>query len=254
VTTHEGLRLEADLFVSNASAPTTMLDLVGRDHLPTQYVDRVERPTPSYTTFSVFLGLDRDVFAEQGLPHELFVDRGLDADLAWSAARSGDWAHASLSVTDYTRVDRGCAPPGHAVAVVSTVAPWDYEDVWGTGGDLVGYHDNPRYLQVKERVADALVARVEQHAPGLTAAIRHREASTPLTNVHYTRNPQGAIEGYENTPANSALGWLPHETPVANLVIAGAWTNSGGMNPAMGSGVAAARRALAGATAGSRRR
>ena len=41
VTTDQGLRLEAEVFVSNASAPTTLLELVGREHLPVDYLDRV---------------------------------------------------------------------------------------------------------------------------------------------------------------------------------------------------------------------
>ena len=244
VTTREGLRLEADLFISNASAPTTMLDLVGRDRLPADYVGRIEAPTASYTTFSVYLGLGRDLFAEQGLAHELFLDPSGDPDDAWEAAQRGDWARTSLSVTDYTRVDPGCAPPGHGVAVLTSVASWDYADTWGTGGDPVDYHQNPRYLELKERTADALVARAAEAVPGLADAIRHRETSSPLTNFRYTRNPRGAIEGYENSPLNSGLGWLSSETPVRNLFLAGAWTSSGGMNPAMASGLSAARRGL----------
>lgn len=240
-----GLRLEAEVFVSNASAPTTLLGFVGREHLPTDFADRVETRSPSYTTFSVYLGLDRDILGEAGLAHELFLNASWDADAAWQAAQRGDWDRAALLVTDYTHVDPGCAPPGHAVVVLTTVAPWDHQNVWGTGGDLVGYHDNPAYVRIKEQVADALVGRVAGELPGLAEAIRYREASTPLTNVHYTRNPHGAIEGYENTPANSGLGWLGPETPITNLFLAGAWTNSGGMNPAITSGVDAAQRILA---------
>ena len=247
VTTHEGLRLEADVFISNASAPTTMLDLVGRGRLEEEYVDRIERPAPSYTTFAVYLGLDRDLVAERGLGHELFLDPALDADGAWRASQRGDWARTALSVADYTRVDPGCAPVGHAVVVLTSVAPWDYQDVWGTNGNLVDYHQNPRYLELKERAADVLVARAAEVVPGLVEAIRHREASTPLTNFHYTRNPRGAIEGYENSPLNSGLGWLPQQTPVTNLLLAGAWTSGGGMNAAMASGRSAARRVLQGA-------
>jgi prolycopene isomerase len=245
VTTDQGLRVEADVVVSNASAPTTLVELVGREHLPADYLDRVEKPSPSYTTFSVYLGLDRDVLAEQGLAHELFLNASWDADEAWQAAQSRDWARAPLLITDYTHVDPGCAPEGHAVVVLTTVAPWDYQNVWGTGGDLTGYHDNPAYVRVKEQVADALVRRAADELPGLADAICYREASTPLTNFHYTRNPHGAIEGYENTPANSGLGWLPHQTPITNLFLAGAWTNSGGMNPAITSGMEAAQRILA---------
>lgn len=245
VTTREGERLEADVFISNASAPSTILDLIGRDHLPFDYVGRVERPAPSYTTFSVYLGLSRDLFGEQGLPHELFIDPAYDPEEAWRAAQRGDWARTSIAVTDYTRVDPGCAPAGHGVVVLTAIAPWDYEDTWGTGGDLADYHRNPRYLELKERTTEALVARADVVVPGLRDAIVHREASTPLTNFHYTRNPRGAIEGYENSPANSGFGWLPQDTPVRNIFLAGAWTNAGGMNPALGSGISAAARALA---------
>ena len=244
VTTSEGQRLEADVFISNASAPATMLEMIGRDHLPGDYAVQVADPAPSYTVFNVYLGLNRDVFAEQGLPHELFLTSSYSAEESQAAARRGDWEKADLSVTDYTRVDPGCAPPGYAVAVLATEASWDYANTWGTGGDLPGYHENPRYLQIKEQVADALVARAAAAVPGLADAIDHREASTPLTNFRYTRNPRGAIEGYENSPENSGLGWLPQETPIRNLFLAGAWTNTGGQNPAIVSGAAAARLAM----------
>jgi phytoene dehydrogenase-like protein len=245
VTTREGHRLEADAFISNASAPTTLLDLVGRERLPSDYVERVERPTPSFTLFSVYLGLGRDLFGEQGLPHELFIDPSYDPEEAWQTAQRGDWARTSLLLTDYTRVDPGCAPEGHGVVVLTAIAPWDYEDTWGTGGNTADYHRLPRYLALKQQVADALVARADAEVPGLRGAIVHQEASTPLTNFDYTRNPRGAIEGYENSPAHSGFGWLAQDTPVRNIFLAGAWTNGGGMNPAMASGISAAGRALA---------
>ncbi len=128
--------------------------------------------------------------------------------------------------------------------VLATVTSWDYEDTWGTGGDLTDYHQNPRYLQVKKQMADSLIACADAAVPGLAEAIEFREASTPLTNFRYTRNPRGAIAGYENTAENSGPGWLPQETPIRNLFLAGAWTNAGGQNPAIASGVTAARLAM----------
>lgn len=244
VTTSDGQRLQAEVFISNASAPATMLEMVGRGHLPGDYVARVADPTASYTVFNVYLGLNRDLFAEQGLPHEWFLAGSYSADESWQAGHRGDWQKADVMITDYTRVDPGCAPPGHAAVVLATVAGWEYEDTWGTGGDLTDYHQNPRYLQIKQQVADALIARAGAAVPGLGDAIEFREASTPLTNFRYTRNPRGAIEGYENSPENSGRGWLPQQTPIRNLFLAGAWTNTGGQNPAIRSGAAAARLAM----------
>lgn len=239
-----GSSIEADAFVSNASAPTTLLQMIGRRHLPAEYVQRLERPATSYTTFAVYLGLDRDVLAEHALPHEVFLFPTYDHDAGQQAALDGAWDDTGLMVTDYTRVDPGCAPEGHAVIVLSAEASWDYDDTWGTGGDLDHYHVNPRYLAIKEKVTEAVLRRADAALPGLTDAIRYHESSTPLTNYGYTRNPGGAIEGYENTPANSGLGWLPQATPIPNLFLAGAWTNAGGQNPAIESGVSAARLAL----------
>lgn len=244
VRTGDGQRLEAEAFISNASAPATMLEMVGRDHLPGDYAARVAGPVPSYTIFNVYLGLNRDLFAEQGLAHELFYRGSFFTEESRAAARRGDWQKASVGITDYTRVDPGCAPPGHAAVVLTTVSSWDYQDTWGTGGDLADYHQNPRYLQIKKQMADGLIACADAAVPGLADAIEFRAASTPLTNFRYTRNPRGAIAGYENSPENSGPGRLPQETPVRNLFLAGAWTNSGGQNPAIASGAAAARLAM----------
>jgi phytoene dehydrogenase-like protein len=233
-------RVEAEQFISNASAPATLLELVGVDRLPSDYVTRVARPTPSFTTVEVSLGLDQDLFAEQHLPHELLLATSYDHDAAWAASRFGDVDHIGLALTDYTRADPGCAPPGHAVVVLCGILSWDYQDTWGTGGDLTDYPNNPRYLHVKNDVADRLVARAEHAVPGLAAAIRHREITTPLTKHRYTRNPRGAILGYEHSPANSGL---PQQTPISNLLLAGAWTGFGGMTSAMASGLTAGQMA-----------
>lgn len=244
VVTADGQRHRADLVISDASAPTTVLEWIGAGRLPADYVRRVQTPRPGCTTFAVYLGLDRDVFAEHGLPHELILAPSYDIDAMFGAAERGDWEQAELLVTDYTRVDPGCAPPGHGTVVVTTLADWEYEDTWGTGGHLTDYGSGPRYRQLKERVADALVARADRAVPGLAAAVRVRKASTPLTNFRWTANPRGAIEGYENTPENSGAGWLGARTPIRNLFLAGAWTTAGGMNTCMQSGEHAARLAL----------
>lgn len=249
VRTTSGLTVRADTVVSNASAPATA-DMVAA-HLPDDYRQRVAAPATSYTTFAVYLGLRQDLFAQHGLPHELFVLPGYDHDEMWEASLvRGDCARAGILITDYTTVDPGCAPPGWGTVVLTAVMPWDFEDVWGTGGDLTDYHADPAYLEVKDRVADQLVSLADHQVPGLVEAIQFREASTPLTNFEYTRNPRGAIEGYENSVGNSGLGWLPNETPVPGLVLAGAWTNSGGQVAAMESGLAAAKVAIQGATVG----
>jgi prolycopene isomerase len=107
VTTSDGQRLEAEVFISNASAPATMLEMIGPGHLPADYAARVADPVPSYTIFNVYLGLNRDVFAEQGLAHELFWRGSFTTEESQAAARRGDWGKAAVGITDYTQVDTG---------------------------------------------------------------------------------------------------------------------------------------------------
>ena len=56
---------------------------------------------------------------------------------------------------------------------------------------------------IDKQMANGLIAGC-RCVPGLAEAIEFREASTPLTNFRYTRNPRGAIEVCE-TPSGAAL-------------------------------------------------
>ena len=60
------------------------------------------------------------------------------------------------------------------------------------------------------------------------------DAATPLTNVRYTGNHQGAIYGYNRQGARMNL--LDVRTPVQGLYLASAWSHGGGYTPAMMAG------------------
>ena len=55
---------------------------------------------------------------------------------------------------------------------------------------------------IKKQMANGVTAG-RRAVPGLAEAIEFREASTPLTNFRYTRNPRGVIEGCETLPGGS---------------------------------------------------
>jgi hypothetical protein len=67
-------------------------------------------------------------------------------------------------------------------------------------------HDSPAGTSRKEFI---------QLAAAATAAL----APTPLTDVRYTRNPEGAIYGYEQSLANAYMNRLPITTPVGGSVV-----------------------------------
>jgi prolycopene isomerase len=233
VHTEQGMSLTCKAVVSTAAAPA-LASLLPSGALPEAYQQRLQRPAVAASNVTVFLGLDRDVFAEHGLPHEVVLSPGLDHDAEYAAGIAGDWGQTSMLATDYTRVDPGCAPEGGGVVALTAVAAYDHAGMWG--------RDDPDAAgAVKRDVGDRLLAVADTWIPGLAAAVTYQEVATPRTNARYTLNTGGSWAGYESRPEVTGPGALGPLTPLPNLLLAGAWTGSFGQSPAMASGVRAAR-------------
>ncbi|MEN8040759.1 MAG: NAD(P)/FAD-dependent oxidoreductase [Actinomycetota bacterium] len=238
VTTDRGLEVRARVAVSNAS-PRTTLGYLPDGVMDPSWAEEVGGETPALSSFVVYLGLDKDVAAEGWDYHEFFDVGGYDPDAEYEAIVAGDFGKAGMIISNYTVVDPGCAPEGGSVIVLTTLAPWDYRDVWGTSGDLDQYSDNQRYIETKETVADLLIDRAAERIPGLRESIVVRSVATPLTNVRYVMQPEGSLYGREQT-VMSQMNRRKATTPVPNLFLAGSWVGGGGMTLAVGSGRAAA--------------
>ena len=245
VETEQGLKVRAEAVVSNANPQDTFLRMVGREHLPEDFVEQVEESRTSLSSLVVYLGLERDLRAEGWPHHELLLMPSYDIEGQYQAALRGDVAGNSVFVTHYTQHDPGAAPEGCSVVSLFLSAPWGYEDTWGTGGNLDGYGKNERYLELKRKVGDAVIARAEEALPGLREAAVHVEVATPLTNWRYSRNTEGAIYGSDQTMENTYTARLSEVTPIDNLFLTGAWVIGGGMSAALLSGRSVAHRVVA---------
>ena len=243
VVLDDGKKLNAKAVISNASVPKTMA-LLARDTAPedlppkaTQYEEKIKAYRPSLSSFIVWLGLNRDIRTKvKG--YEIFVSEHDDPERSYQACLACDPAKSGLGVTIYDHAFEGYSPPGTSTVqllMLSGYEPWKpYADDYFAGRKKA-------YLKQKEKIAQALIEKAEKWViPGLSSMIEVMEAATPLTNVAYTRNPEGAIYGYEQAMNNAYMNRLENTTPYKGLYLASAWCNpGGGFQPCLDSGAQA---------------
>lgn len=227
VRTSQGLEAQGTVIISNAN-PAQTLSLIPDEYLPAGYDTRINLTPDSLSSFNIYLGVDGSKLDLEAMPHEMFVSDSQDPEEEYKAIRAGDWDNVPYLLAYYSEVDPSGAPEGKAVLSLMCLAPWEYENTWGTGGEIDNYQANAKYQEIKDAVAETLLARAEREVPGLRDAIVHREIATPLTNARYTLNRGGAIFGFEQSVENMYQGRLDEETPLPNVFLAGAWTQPGG--------------------------
>jgi phytoene dehydrogenase-like protein len=95
-------------------------------------------------------------------------------------------------------------------------------------------NDREAYEAEKARVADAVVAALDQRWPGLAAQVEMVDVATPLTFERYTGNWQGSFEGWMLTPQNASTVMKPLAQTLPGLrrfTMCGQWVEPGGGLP-----------------------
>jgi phytoene desaturase len=227
VRTAAGREYRARAVVSNANAYDTFHKLLEPEDRLTAYLARMDGFSASLSTFIVFLGLKQDLVHKAGLRDtEIFYAAGYDPEAGYQAALNADMSDASFGAMLYDNLFEGYSPAGKNTLTLMKLQGYDhwkpYEAAYRKG-------DKAAYRKEKERMAEMLIRQAERVLlPGLSQAIEVKEIATPLTNVRYTGNYRGAINGWDQTVDNSEPRRLPHATPVRNLYLSGAWTAPGG--------------------------
>jgi prolycopene isomerase len=217
VRTTDGRTFEAKVVVANADPITACRDLVGPEHVPRRWWRGLRNRTVSASSINVYLGVAAPP-EQLGLScHENFLNEDHDFDRhAKSMGTITD--PAMVLATCYNAVDPDISPPGTSSIVLTTL---QYGEPWMR-------LDPATYVETKNRVADAMIRRTEEVAPGLREHTEVVEVATPVTNMRYTRQLTGSIYGFENTPHDHTVLRLSHRGPIPGLWFAGAWTQPGG--------------------------
>jgi len=229
-----GKTLPARAVVSNASAIVTLKQMLPAGVLPPAYLKKLDEYRPSISTFIVWLGLNKELRGKlKGYDHP--VESGLGPEEDYRLSLVGGVEKMSVGVVLYDNLFEGYSKPGTSTLKIICdcgYGPWrKFEADYRAGR-------KDAYNKEKERWTNILIGRVEKEViPGLTSMIEERESATPLTNWRFTRNPEGAIYGFEQAMNNTFMNRIDNRTPVKGLYLAGAWGNpGGGYTAVMGSG------------------
>jgi phytoene dehydrogenase-like protein len=241
VLLESGERIDARTVVSNADPKTTLLKLLGAEHLDTGFVRRVSHLRSNGLAAKLHLALDAaprfsglDAAAPGG---RLLVAPSLDyIERAFNHSKYGEYSDApAIEVTVPTIHDPGLAPAGgHVISAVVQYAPYALRAGWDVE---------------RERMADRVVDVLEQYSPGLRGMIRTRELLTPLdlerqfriTGGHWHHAELAFDQFFMLRPVPGAA---QYGTPLPGLYLCGAGSHPGG--GVMGTaGRNAARRILA---------
>ena len=220
-----GKVLPARAVVSNASVLDTFGRMLPREAVPVDYLKRLGEYRPSISGFTIWLGLNQPLRGKiKGYTNHVSSGQGMEAD--YQSCLKGKVDRGPFSVTLYDNLFEGYSRPGTSTLMILFLTgyePWrKFENDYKVGRKKA-------YREEKERWTDILIRRAEKEVvPGLSSVIEVKESATPLTNWRYTRNPEGAIYGFEQSTNNAFMNRLSNRTPIKGLYLASAWGNPGG--------------------------
>jgi prolycopene isomerase len=226
VVTDRDEHLETRAVVVASNPISAAFDLIGPDELPPLFVERLRRAKPSVSSFVVHLGLGASR-RELGLKdHEVFVNGTVDLEEQYRRCLRLE-PPDTFVLAAYNATDPAFSPPG--TAVVSLCALVD--------GRAWAKVPPERYPELKLQFTEHMVAHASRIYPAMRDCIEVVETSTPLTNMRYSGNVDGAIYGFAMTPEESPAFRLNQRGPLPGLFFAGAWTQpGGGISPCVSSG------------------
>jgi prolycopene isomerase len=229
VVTERGETIRAPYVVSNASTLAVYTELIDPEHVPQEKLKELGGSTVGPSSLTLYIGLDCEPSTVGINETTTFLCKNTDMDRTFSSYRSLETDDDSLLLSCYTVSDPDFSPPGTSqVAIVDL----KYGEPWLA----IPPH---QYFEKKYELADKLLDRVEQVYPGFREHIEEIEVATPITHMHYLATPGGAIYGFDQYAKDSNMFVSTH-SPIKGLYFAGAWAGSGGFQPTLTSGGAAA--------------
>ncbi|MGH8559959.1 MAG: phytoene desaturase family protein [Methylococcales bacterium] len=210
VLLNSGQKLAAPIVLANSDMRQTIRDLVGKDHFPKRFIDRMESMKASLSIFVVYLASDLNL-EPFGLGHESFCYADFDHEQNYQNSCKGKVTWIGISIPTLT--DPSLAPAGQHVVMLTTLVPYEIDRSWK--------HAKAAYIAKMLEIAD-------NYLPGLGKHLLYIEGGSPKTMERYTRNYRGAAYGWDLSPDQVGPNRIPNRCVIEGLYFAGHWTAPGG--------------------------
>jgi all-trans-retinol 13,14-reductase len=206
--------IRAERVITTVDPMLAMHRLVGDNHLPQEYLKKLQNTIMSPSSVNVALGLDDKIDMNKldlDYPYNV-VSTGLgtaeklfDAFLAGNHGFSKDCFHVAVICPSLTTGAK------NTITIRST--PWAL-DGWKDLRDK----DYEKYRAEKEKWADFLIDIAERYfIPDLKKHIVVKDISTPATYSRFSGSPTGSIYDIASLVTQFGPKRLPMKTPIINL-------------------------------------
>ena len=210
----------ADIVLVSGGMQEVFFDLLGREHLPAEFIRQIESNLMMESVLMVQIGIDFDPTPYQ--PAALcYYYNTTDLEGAVKRLRTGDYHEGQEGLLIYVPSLHSprLAPEGKYAVTVYTVAP----DTLNQGS----------WAERRDELADKLLAEAEKYVPGLR---EHSLTRLILTPEDFRLRTHQRHHSFGGVPP--VIGNQPpkHQTPIAGLWFIGAQSESGGgvMNVMLG--------------------
>ena len=226
VELENGKFVESRLVVSNGDTKHTFLNLIGRQNLKADVVQRIEQAEPSATGLVVHLGVKMrldDLDLNYG---SIFSSEEYDNEESYRAARKGEISFKNFGLSVPSLHDPSLAPEGcHALDILLVPVPYLFKDKWLTENGK----RTDAYRKLKEEIANRLIVSAEKVIPNLSKNVLVKDVSTPLTYERYTFASEGCWYDLAQVPSQSGFDRLANSRIIPNLHFTGSKSFGGGM-------------------------
>jgi phytoene dehydrogenase-like protein len=228
VVLDNGDEIRCNVVSSSLDPRLTFIKMVGKEHLPADFVEDVNRYKFRGSSGKVNLALSGlpDFICLPGEGRHLRGAISISPSVEYMERAYDDAKYGRYSRRPYidmvipTLTDPSVAPPGkHIMSCFVQYAPYHLKE--GT------------WDQKREEFGDTVVDTISEYAPNLRSLILHRQVLTPLDIETMFGLSEGNIFQGELTLEQlfflrPAPGWAQYRTPVRSLYMCGSATHPGG--------------------------